>query len=127
MGRILLVEDDNGRRSWFGNRFTGHELDTTDDVAVAVEWLSSREYDLIFLDHDLALEHYAQEMADDGLTGYVVAAWLAEHPECQPDCEIIIHSLNFSGSARMQQCLQNAGRKADHVPFPYLPALFPGT
>jgi CheY-like chemotaxis protein len=125
MGRILLVEDDDRRRSWFSNRFVGHELDTTDDVSVALEWLLSRDYDLIFLDHDLALEHYEQEMADDGLTGFAVASWLAEHPERQPGCQIIIHSLNFPGSARMQQCLENAGRKAEHVPFPYLPALFP--
>lgn len=127
MGRILLVEDDHNRRSWFGHRFLGHELDITDDVSVAVEWMRSREYDLIFLDHDLALEHYEQEMADDGLTGYAVASWLAEHPECQAGCEIIIHSLNFPGSARMQNCLQSAGRKAEHVPFPYLPSLFPNS
>ena len=125
MTRILIVEDDEHRQAWFGNRFVGHELDTTDDVSVAVEWLSSRDYDLIFLDHDLALEHYEQEMADDGLTGYVVASWLAEHPECQPAVQIIIHSLNFPGSSRMQQCLQNGGRLAEHVPFPYLPSLFP--
>jgi hypothetical protein len=84
-----------------------------------------RDYALIFLDHDLALEHYELEMADDGLTGYVVACWLAEHPERQTEADIIIHSLNFPGSDRMRQCLQDAGRNAEHVPFPYLPALFP--
>jgi CheY-like chemotaxis protein len=125
MGRILIVEDDERRCFWFENQFGGHELDVTADVSVAVEWLRSREYDLIFLDHDLADEHYDQELADDGLTGYVVAAWLAANPEYQPGVQIIIHSLNFAGSDRMRRCLLEAGREAEHVPFHVLPAIFP--
>lgn len=124
MKRILIVEDDDRRRSWFDKRFAQYERDITDDVSVAVQWLLERDYALIFLDHDLALEHYALDMADDGLTGYVVASWLAEHPERQAEAQIIIHSLNYTGSDRMLECLQNAGREAEHVPFPYLPALF---
>jgi CheY-like chemotaxis protein len=122
--RILIVEDDHRRRMWFEERFARYARDLTDNVSVAVQWLLERDYALIFLDHDLAEEHYELEMADDGLTGYVVAAWLAEHPECQPATQIIIHSLNYPGSHRMLQCLLNAGRKAEHVPFPYLPSLF---
>ena len=124
MNRILIVEDDERRRSWFDKKFAGRERDTTDDVSVAIQWLLERDYELIFLDHDLALEHYDLEMADDGLTGYVVAAWLAAHPESQPDAQIIIHSLNYTGSDRMVKCLLDAGRTAEHVPFPYLPSLF---
>lgn len=124
MERILIVEDDERRRSWFHKEFAEYERDTTHEVSVAVQWLLERDYVLIFLDHDLAEEHYELEMADDGLTGYAVAAWLAEHPECQPATQIIIHSLNYPGSQRMLQCLLNAGRNAEHVPFPYLPSLF---
>jgi CheY-like chemotaxis protein len=124
MDRILIVEDDQARRSWFDQTFARCERDATDDVAVAVQWLREREYSLIFLDHDLAEEHYYLEMADDGLTGYTVAAWLAENPERQAATPIIIHSLNYSGSQRMLECLLGAGRKAEHVPFPYLPSLF---
>jgi CheY-like chemotaxis protein len=124
MNRILIVEDDERRRSWFDQSFAGCQRDITDDVSVAIQWLLERDYELIFLDHDLALEHYEQEMAEDGLTGYVVAAWLAAHPERQPEAQIIIHSLNYTGSDRMLKCLQNAGRAAEHVPFPYLPSLF---
>jgi|SRR5215813_3248497 len=125
MPRILIVEDDDRRCLWFKEQFAGHELDATADVSVAVEWLRSHEYDLIFLDHDLADEHYEQELADDGLTGYVVAAWLAENPECQRNVQIIIHSLNFAGSERMRLCLRAAGRPAEHVPFPALQAVLP--
>lgn len=124
MKRILIVEDDAARRSWFDRQFADCDRDVTDDVSVAVQLLLERDYELIFLDHDLAEEHYYLEMADDGLTGYAVAAWLAEHPERQPDAQIIIHSLNYSGSERMRQCLQDAGRNAEYVPFPFLPTLF---
>lgn len=125
MARILIVEDDEMRRSWFHKKFAQYQRDATDDVSVAVQWLRERDYSLIFLDHDLAEEHYHLEMADDGLTGYAVAAWLAQHPDRQPAAQIIIHSLNYPGSQRMLQCLQSAGRDAEHVPFPYLPSLFP--
>jgi CheY-like chemotaxis protein len=124
MDRILIVEDDYARCLWFQREFARYERDTTLDVSVAVNWLAEREYTLIFLDHDLAEEHYALEMADDGLTGYTVAAWLAAHPERQPQAQIIIHSLNYVGAQRMLDVLQSAGRDAEHVPFPYLPSLF---
>ena len=124
MDRILIVEDDDNRRFWFDHRFAQYERDTTDDVSVAIQWLLQQEYALIFLDHDLAEEHYHLAMADDGLTGYVVAAWLAAHPERQVEAQIIVHSLNYPGSQRMVDCLQSAGRSAEHVPFPYLSQLF---
>jgi CheY-like chemotaxis protein len=124
MNRILILEDDLARRSWFQKQFAQYERDETHEVFTAIEWLGERDYSLIFLDHDLADEHYYQEMADDGTTGYVVAAWLAEHPDLQAEAQIIIHSLNYPGSQRMLACLQSAGRDAEYVPFPYLPSLF---
>jgi CheY-like chemotaxis protein len=122
--RILIVEDDEVRRSWFQQQFAQQQRDETDEVAVAIEWLAERDYALIFLDHDLADEHYLLEMADDGLTGYSVAKWLADHPERQAQAQIVIHSLNYPGAQRMLHCLRHAGRNAEHVPFPYLAWLF---
>lgn len=122
--RILVVEDDERRRVWFEQQFADCERDVTDQVGVAISWLAQRDYDLIFLDHDLAEEHYYEVMADDGLTGYVVAAWLADNPDRQTEAQIVIHSLNYPGSDRMLTVLQSAGRQAEHVPFPYLPSLF---
>ena len=122
--RVLVVEDDVVRRAWFERQFARYERDVTDQVTVAIQWLGQRDYDLIFLDHDLAEEHYFEVMADDGLTGYVVAAWLADNPDRQIEAQIIIHSLNYPGSDRMLEVLRSAGRRAEHVPFPYLPSLF---
>jgi CheY-like chemotaxis protein len=123
--RILIVEDDVVRLSWFDQCFSRHQRDVTDRVQTATQWLAQREYDLIFLDHDLTEEHYFEVMADDGLTGYVVAEWLAENPQQQSAARIIIHSLNYPGSDRMLAVLLRSGRDALHIPFYDLPSLFP--
>lgn len=120
MRRILLVEDDASRCEWFRARLARHELDVTCDVREAIVWLAAREYAAILLDHDLREEHYFSNEPDDERTGYGVAVWLAAHPEQQRTATIIIHSLNYYGAARMLALLLEAGREAEHIPFPYL-------
>ncbi len=120
MSRILLVEDDEARCVWFHARLAGYELDVTCAVPEALRWLSEREYAAILLDHDLRAEHYYSAEPDDARTGYAVAAWLAAHPDSQRAAHIIIHSLNYYGAGRMLALLQDAGRMAEHIPFPYL-------
>lgn len=118
--RILLVEDDNERCAWFGQKFSGRVIDVTCDVKEAVRWLEERDYELILLDHDLIEEHYFSNEPDDERTGYAVALWLSQHPDSQRDATILIHSLNYAGAARMLNILHNSGRDAEHVPFHYL-------
>ncbi len=118
--RILIVEDDEMRCSWFNERFKGRELDVTCDVREAIRWLKERDYHLILLDHDLADEHYLSDEPDDERTGYAVAAWLAANTDAQRDATILIHSLNYTGAQRMLNILHDARRDAEHVPFPYL-------
>ena len=118
--RILLVEDDAERCAWFRARLAGYELDVTCDVREAVAWLAEREYAVVLLDHDLAEEHYFSDAPDDERTGYAVAAWLAAHPDRSRAAQIVIHSLNYAGAARMRAILLDAGRAAECIPFHYL-------
>lgn len=118
--RVLIVEDDDTRCVWFQQQFANADLDVTSDVQKAFEWLTARDYDVILLDHDLTEEHYLSDAPDDEHTGYAIAAWLAAHPDRQLDSTIIIHSLNFQGTERMLDALHEAGRDAEHIPFPYL-------
>lgn len=120
MSKILIVEDDQSRCDWFRSKLAGAEIDLTCDVRQAVAWLEEREYATILLDHDLTEEHYFTNEPDDERTGYAVALWLSRNSERQRDANIIIHSLNYAGAQRMLQALQDAGRDAEHVPFPYL-------
>ena len=120
--RVLIVEDDEARCSWFRARLAGRELDVTCDAALALRWLDERDYAVILLDHDLREEHYLSNEPDDERTGYAVASWLAAHPDRQRDAEILIHSLNYPGAQRMLRALLDAGRRAEHIPFHYLQA-----
>ncbi|MCA1629540.1 MAG: hypothetical protein LC785_00780 [Acidobacteria bacterium] len=119
-GRILIVEDDPARCEWFRRRLGSYELDVTCSVPEAIEWLGSREYETILLDHDLREEHYFSAERDDDHTGYAVAAWLAAHRDTQPSASVVVHSLNYEGARRMVEILLGAGFDAEHVPFPYL-------
>lgn len=118
--RILIVEDDETRCEWFRAHLHGSQLDVTCDVLTAIRWLGERDYRAVLLDHDLTLEHYFSNEPDDERTGYAVARWLADNPTAQRDAVILIHSLNYTGAARMLGVLHDAGREADHIPFPYL-------
>jgi hypothetical protein len=79
--RVFLLEDDERRHHWFATRVKGDVLDVADTVERARELLSGNNYDAIFLDHDLHLEHYGSSTEDDERTGY--ALWLASNPELQ--------------------------------------------
>lgn len=92
----------------------------TCDAAQAVAWLAEHEYSIILLDHDLIDAHYFSDEPDDERTGYAVAHYLARHADCQREATIIIHSLNYYGAARMLEVLREAGRDAEHIPFPHL-------
>lgn len=120
--RILIVEDDETRCAWFRERLSGSRLDVTCDVRTAIRWLGERDYRAVLLDHDLTEEHYFSNEPDDERTGYAVARWLADNPTAQRDAHILIHSLNYTGAARMLTVLRDAGRVAEHIPFHYLQA-----
>ncbi|HEY3024529.1 MAG TPA: response regulator [Pyrinomonadaceae bacterium] len=121
-GRVLVLEDDETRCYWFQQQFAQRDYDLTCDIQQAIEWLSTRDYEAILLDHDLTEQHYYSDAHDDEATGYAIASWLAAHPERQTGATIIVHSLNYLGAQRMLDVLRAAGREAEHVPFPYLQA-----
>jgi CheY-like chemotaxis protein len=122
MGRVLIVEDDETRCAWFRERLRGNQLDVTCDVGTAIRWLGERDYRAVLLDHDLTDEHYFSNEPDDERTGYAVARWLADNPTAQRDALILVHSLNYTGAARMVNVLRESGRDAEHIPFHYLQA-----
>jgi CheY-like chemotaxis protein len=118
--RVLIVEDDEMRCAWFRERLRGSQLDVTCDVPTAIRWLGERDYRAVLLDHDLTEEHYFSNEPDDERTGYAVARWLADNPTAQRDALILVHSLNYTGAARMVNVLRESGRDAEHIPFHYL-------
>jgi CheY-like chemotaxis protein len=118
--RVFLLDDDKRRHEWFKKHFKGDDLDIADTVEAALELLSARFYDAIFLDHDLLPEHYHSDETDDERTGYAVALWLASQSQLQRAATIMIHTRNADGAMRMIEELRRAGRQAEYVPFPML-------
>jgi hypothetical protein len=118
--RILLLEDDPNRCEWFTGWIPDAVWDVTCKTGVAINWLLVHTYGLILLDHDLLEEHYLSAVPNDLSTGFAVARWLAENPECQKEVRILVHSMNFDGANRMIDVLTSSGRAAEHIPFPQL-------
>jgi CheY-like chemotaxis protein len=118
--RVFLLDDDVLRHEWFAKQFAGDHLDVAADPARSIELLSSNQYDLIFLDHDLLPEHYYAEERDDERSGYAVALWLSERPDRCAVAQIIAHTRNADGALRMVELLRRVGLQAEHVPFQML-------
>ena len=104
--RVLIVEDDAGRldrfRAWFPR------MDTTDDPAVAIEWLQLHEYTALFLDQDLGR---------GDAVGRDVSTWLVSHRGVNPDVRIFVHSMNVVSAEKMVRELRASGRSVQRRPF----------
>ncbi len=118
---IFLLDDDHRRHRWFEKRFKGDYLDIAETVAEAREILSQKNYDAIFLDHDLLPHHYDGEL-DDENTGYAIACWLTDNKESNRAATVIVHTRNADGAVRMVEKLRETGRQVEYVPFPMLDA-----
>lgn len=105
------------RIDWFRQQFIGCSVDITHDVNEAIEWLKTKQYDNVFLDHDLEEKHYASwNIRDDATTGYAVVKWLIKNT-AQREAKFIIHSLNPAGSEKMFFALRDAGYKVQKVSY----------
>lgn len=81
-----------------------------DSRKTAIEVLEhEREFDLMFLDHDLGGRVYVDSMDEN--TGWWVAKYIVDNNIRSK--QIIIHTLNWAGAQRMLNLLP----KADFIPF----------
>jgi hypothetical protein len=80
-----------------------HFFDQVDDAKEAIEFHGP--YDRIYLDHDLDGRIFVN--SEEPNTGYQLAKFIAERGLV---AEIILHSMNPFGSARMKEVLPGATR-----------------
>ena len=111
--KVLILEDNWSRTSLFIEIF-GHEaVYVSETVPGAVELFDKyAPFDLILLDHDLSDEDQ-MTMKEVG-TGTEFAKFLATQA---PHCQVIIHSYNPDGAARMEKILHDAGWDVVRQPF----------
>lgn len=105
--KIFILEDDNLRIDQFKRNRIGSELTVTDQADEALEILAAREFDVIYLDHDLGGEVMV-EADPDCNTGSRVAK---HFHRCliNKDARIFIHSLNTPAAKSMKLQLERHG------------------
>lgn len=113
--KVLILEDDERRIAQFKEKLEGHELYVTKDPKEANEWLETEGFDFIFLDHDLAPEHYNDDTVCNETTGLCTAEFLGDNKWLSSDAHIVVHSLNPAGAIRMMRALY--GRQCTRLPF----------
>lgn len=98
--KILVLEDDTSRLSYFMENFYKHDLTLIENADSAIEYLSNQEFDCIFLDHDLG---------EGNGFGADVASYLYSHPENpNNNVTIVIHTWNVPGAKAIKAKLPDA-------------------
>ena len=105
---ILILEDDINRIKKFREKlqYGCDVLLIFDNVDKCIDALKNREWDYLFLDHDLGGKVYVESDGEEQ-TGWHVAKWLSENKDRMPE-RIIVHSLNEFGRKNIISLLPNA-------------------
>jgi len=106
MNIFVLDDDFENRIAWFQSAYKDHNLVYALDAVTALDILSKRKFDLIFLDHDLGGD-FLQD-SNDLNTGYQVAKGLLQ--TINAETNVIVHSWNPAGAKRMLNILQGRAR-----------------
>jgi hypothetical protein len=104
--RILVLDDMEVRHDGFDRRHPEHRIDHAYDVEEALFYLRTHTYELVYLDHDLAPEHYIGEDGSEP-TGMDVAIYISKMFKAHRPSQVIIHSWNPAGAERMRLQLQD--------------------
>lgn len=103
--RILFLDDDPARTDIFLAQAAecGHEVDAVATAEAAIAGLRGVPYDMVFLDHDLEHQPFADPASSN--TGSEVCRYLqgilAANPKALLRTQIILHSNNPIGVANM--------------------------
>lgn len=112
--KIFVLDDSGERQNVFLHFLSeGNQVFTAYSQQEAIKVLKKeKEFDIIFLDHDLGGGIYMESHEDN--TGWWVAKYIAENGIKSK--RIIIHTLNYPGAKNMQCLLPTA----QHIPFTLL-------
>ena len=108
--KILILEDNIERIKVFKTHLFNEEKDFCTTAEQAIELLTAKKYDLVYLDHDLEGKPY--EDSNYKNTGYQVAKVIPT--TINKDTQIIIHSMNPIGAKAMRDVI---GDNATYTPF----------
>jgi len=131
---IFVLDDSDVRINWFQKEWLKHRVDYAKTAQEAIEKLrnTKTQYEMIFLDHDLADVHYdipAHEIHSkegvDGweLTGHWVAKIMAKE-NLHTDTPVFINTCNPDGAIAMADQLKSTHKEIKVMPFWKLVEIF---
>ncbi len=111
--KVLVLDDDKHRLKIFKNKLSDeHDVETTMTSDETIKKLNRKDYDYIFLDHDLGGKQ--MEWEDDNC-GMNVVDWMIKNNK-QKKAIIHVHSYNIPRGKEMYQRLKEKGYKVYHSP-----------
>ncbi|MCV0439867.1 MAG: response regulator [Hydrogenophaga sp.] len=117
--KILILEDDENRIATFMEKLpTWQDVTCVTTAEAAIEKLSTEEFAVVFLDHDLGGEVYVDPSNPN--TGSGVVRWMLQNVETVQDPDIVIHSMNTPAALAMEQDLKGKYGFVWRIPFPTL-------
>ena len=115
--RVLFLDDSMERQKKFRMSTIGWDVHFASNYHDCVQILASeRQFDCVFLDHDLSDEAAAGLASPDEKTGADVARFIVTLPENLRPKEAIVHSLNEAGRNRIVDILRDAGIPTRNAP-----------
>lgn len=136
MTKFLFLDDMFDRHARFFDHCAAHGAVDEDtgqtklkiysayDYHEAVKLMETKQFDAVFLDHDLSLDAIMCDPDDtEELTGTNVAHWMVGFFEHSPKPQVFLHSLNPGGRKRMKTILSDAGFDVKELPFTQLSIL----
>lgn len=115
--RVLFLDDDPVR--WAAFRKEVPHAVWVETASACVDMLMTRQWDFVFLDHDLGGKVHVDSAQQD--TGMEVVrrmcAHVARFHHLSPGMSVIVHSYNHPASLQMLRHLHDAEFQAARVPF----------
>ena len=112
---ILILEDDPERIRCFKRWFSRHNLTVVNHAQDAIDNLRTKEFSLVFLDHDLDGRVFVP--SDEPNTGFQVAVRFGEFSR-NFGTNVIIHSMNGPAAQRMERVI-SMNAIVNLIPFSY--------
>ena len=112
--KILIVEDNDMRIEWFKRVYRAQELHFASTCQIAECIVREREYDAVFLDHDLLQNNH--EAINIEQTGYDFVRFMIKNNLCKTAL-VYVHSMNPTGANAMLNLLLDNKYQAEWIPF----------
>lgn len=110
--KIFILEDSESRIEYFSKKFDNHDVTICTEIIPNVyDILKNKEFDMLFLDHDI--QPPTLNIVPNGNT---IAKYMVEN-KLQTHAIVYVHSMNPIGANNIVKTLDKAGYEVQWIPF----------